>query len=160
MPLFYSTESGSRLKSMVSTRLMRSRRHSKTYETHTADDCDHHWWNAATVSRWRSDVGIDGYRTDVRIIVPSRIHSDFTINTYSLEYTVRKLTLSGEYSIFITETDDGGSPDGWYYRANYQVSDKLSFSSYYSLYYSDSKDRSGKDLDINFVPDHYRWRSR
>ncbi len=87
------------------------------------------------------------------------MQSDYTINTYSIEYNINKLTFTGEYSVFIAEVDDDGPPDGWYYQADYQVNDHLSFSSYYSTYYSDSKDRDGDDLDISVLPNFYRWQN-
>jgi len=70
-------------------------------------------------------------------------HTDYEVNTSSVEYTIEKWTVAAEYSIFKQYDNSEGNPDGYYLQANYQACDWLSLGTYYSNYNTNSAHGSG-----------------
>ncbi len=95
------------------------------------------------------------------------------IQVWSLEYSVRRLTVATEwmmmrvrndiriYDLFqegnMTASSAVTRSQSWYIQASYQVNDWLTCGLYYSEYYPNREDKLGKNLVLKGEADYFAW---
>lgn len=111
----------------------------------------------------KSDTGVIAAKFESDIDVSS-------IQVWSMEYSVKRLTIATEWMMMRTGNDLRYTRDGqttafssvqksqsWYIQASYQINDWLTYGLYYSEYYPDREDKLGKKLVLKGEPDYFAW---
>ncbi len=102
-------------------------------------------------------------------VVLESLIPDGQINIYSMEYTIGNLTAAAEYYVMkldrttiLASTGEKADasrtyPEGMYGQITYQFSDWIESGTYYSVYYADNHDRSGRSWGNDYEAWQKDW---